>query len=218
MGLKESGLRGSLRNVSVGIDAIPDVVLLPDENDLDNFDNSTELEISSADPNIQSDLSLKLTDADGFQDEVSTSTSGLNRYPESGEQFGYYYHTNEDDGAAHGLFGVQDSDNFYGVWLTPTSDEIRIVKDGIGGTVESSATSNAVNTDEFYYIEVDWLTDGTITARVFEVDQSNGDIQSEIGSVSTTDEDYSAGGIGIAKVDTDGTFAFSDWFITEILD
>ena len=38
MGLKESGLRGSLRNVSVGIDAIPDIEgYLYNEGDLEEF-------------------------------------------------------------------------------------------------------------------------------------------------------------------------------------
>ena len=41
MGLKESGLRGSLRNVSVGIDAIPDSLLTRDD---DNTDSTGEVE------------------------------------------------------------------------------------------------------------------------------------------------------------------------------
>ena len=48
MGLKEPGLRGSLRNVSVGIDAIPDsVVSRPDDNDDFSTDDERGLEIET---------------------------------------------------------------------------------------------------------------------------------------------------------------------------
>ena len=48
MGLKESGLRGSLRNVSVGIDAIPDsVVNSPDQNNTGSFDVKRGVELST---------------------------------------------------------------------------------------------------------------------------------------------------------------------------
>ena len=57
MGLKESGLRGSLRNVSVGIDAIPESGLLHDYNVLDQSGSQGNIVSTFTDSAGSNDLS-----------------------------------------------------------------------------------------------------------------------------------------------------------------
>ena len=77
MGLKESGLRGSLRNVSVGIDAIPDsVVSRPEDNDSGTTSDMEGLQ-----------LTLK-TDYPDIGSIISNNTEGA--------ETAYLYDTDED--------------------------------------------------------------------------------------------------------------------------
>ena len=69
MGLKESGLRGSLRNVSVGIDAIPDTsVSRPDDEDVGEGETVKRGLV------INSDISWPSIDA-----KLSANVSGLTK-------------------------------------------------------------------------------------------------------------------------------------------
>ena len=90
MGLKESGLRGSLRNVSVGIAAIPDtVVLRPESDDLDNFEainGSIGLwDINNDTPVLDGNLSLKFVGSDSGA-IASSPGEGLPYYPDVGDE------------------------------------------------------------------------------------------------------------------------------------
>ena len=76
MGLKESGLRGSLRNVSVGIDAIPDSVdyqFIPDGFDTSNQEWTDELDGLTLDPLGSPTLDDDIVQYDGVDDGHETS-------------------------------------------------------------------------------------------------------------------------------------------------
>jgi len=194
--------------------AIPDGVLLPESDDLDNFDGDVEdYDINDDSPVIyteQNNLSLKQSD----EGEVSIeSTSGLNRYPERGEKFAYYFQGTSGDPDAVFKFGLQDSSNFYSVMLRLGSDSLRIRKDGDNEDIESVS----VSFDTWYDIEVEWESNGDITVRLFDVDQS-GNRESEIGSVSTTDSEYESGGIGFESISDTGLARYDYVRVTDELD
>ena len=92
MGLKESGLRGSLRNVSVGIDAIPDTVTSrPDDDDSfsDDRTRGKEIVLKSDWPSIGARISNNTSgptiarlyeydsDTDSYNEIATVDVSGL---------------------------------------------------------------------------------------------------------------------------------------------
>jgi len=223
---------GSVRDVSddgvvltfeTGV-AMPDSVILPEENDLTHFDGPTSAyDINSDNPVIYTDennLSLKLVSNEnpgGGDDVPIISTDGLNRYPQSGEKFACYI--NDIDAVVpYFYFGVQDESNYYASGIFPDNNEFRLSKDGVGEADTIATDSVSLSLDEWYDVEVEWETDGTITARCFEVDQSTGDRTSEVASASATDTDYTGGGVAFAHSSGSGNDAAWDFYrITEIL-
>ena len=195
------------------IGVIPDSVVLPEENDLDNFDGDTSVFEIVSGRQVTGDFSLEGTPS--FADNIR-SQSGLNRYPEPGEKFACYLQEIDNDAGVLAMFGVQDASNFYGFGFR--DDELVIHKDGfsvsdnIGGEEQVSGLSDG----EWFDLEVEWQSDGTITLSVFEIDQNSGDRQNLLGDVSATDTDYSSGGVGFGS-SSGGSIALNNYRVTEVL-
>jgi len=199
-------------------------VVLPEEDDLSHFDGPTfAYDINSDTPVIFTDennLSLKLVSNEnpgGGDDVPIISTSGLDRYPEPGEKFACYIN-DIGDLVPYFYFGVQDESNYYAAGIFPDINEFRLSKNGVGGGDTIDTDSVSLSLDEWYDVEVEWETDGTITARCHEVDQSTGERESEIASASANDTDYTDGGVGFGHSSSAGSDAAWDFYrITEIL-
>ena len=195
------------------ISDIVGIVLKPEENDLDHFTGDTGgAEINSDSPILFDDLSLKASST-GFQDRF-ISTTGLERYPEVENVFSVY--TQVESGGQPGvLWGVQDYNNFYQVIISTSGDEISIGKDGlhthddtIGGPESVSLSDNT-----WYEIEVEWHANGDLIASIYDIDQSDGERQNELGNVTANDTDYTSGGIGFGYSESSGSYVWDRYSI-----
>ena len=191
MGLKESGLRGSLRNVSVGIDAIPDsVVTRPDSNDLDHFSGDTD------DVTIQTDVSFGENDETyefaADDSVVIFSDNGLDAYPSRGQQLSCLLQGSDDgsNSILHYGFGAQSIDNYYAVGIF-VNNEIRIRKDG--STVATQSAT--IDPDTTYLLVTDWTdSDPEIVVELYN-ENDDPDEDSPLESVTYSDDEYDSGGI-----------------------
>jgi hypothetical protein len=198
--------------LSAAKDAIPDgTVLPPRADDLSHFEGDVSgFDINNNSPVIWADfndLSLKKTNTSQV---LISSTSGLDNYPSAGDSFSLF--VREGSGGPHSIFawGVQSASNFFGggsyaVRLESSGGNLAFLKDG--ATV-SENSSVSIATETWYSLEIEWLADGSMTATLYDVDQSDGSRQSAVGSVSYTDTAYSSGGIGFADGAQGGTAAF----------
>ena len=219
MGLKESGLRGSLRNVSVGIDAIPDSVVEdfeqyePAGTDTlqDNYDSDDEFgrwDIETTNP-LEGDQSLH---TDGFSiNHRLVSTSGLTDYPERGDSMACLFRPIDDGLNPTGaiIFGAQDLDNFYFVELSSPSFSIRIMENDSQTTLEED-DETGFELDQTYDINIDWNENDEIVATLFEWDgEERGQ---ELTSISTTESTFAnETGIGFAPGGTSGDRLFDSF-------
>ena len=204
------------------VSAIPDSVLKPEESDLDNFDGDTgDLEIVSVDTLTQDNI-LRVDDEDNFRDGFAHSQSGLNRYPEAGEEFAWYSKNDSESLCGMGVvFGIQDetANNYHARPRPGDGSNIQILKDASSGNIGTTLESEdaALDLQTYYESVVEWHEDGTITLSIYNVDQSDGERQDLIESVTATDSDYSNGGIGFTKADTAGRPVWTDIRVTDIL-
>lgn len=138
-------------------------------------------------------------------DEVEIiSMSGLPNYPSQGDTFEYYYrYDNQAIGAFH--FGVQSTsfNDKYAIRARGDKDEFVL----FGGN-DSERKSVSLSTNEWYRIEVDWQTDGTITATLYDKTET------QISQVSITDSTYSSGGIAFDGFT--GTSSTDGWFFDDV--
>ena len=199
--------------MSVDRDDIPDSVVLPEADDLTHFDGDTgAFEINDDSPVIytdENDLSLKQTSAQS----IIYSTSGLETYPEAGETISCYIYEDDDGPAPLAIFGLQDSDSFYG--FGPVQDRIVIKKDGITGRDETVSESADTNVEEWFDYELEWGTDGGLDLTAYEVDQETGERLSEVGSASVNDSDYDDGGVGFAGASSSGLATWDYYRVTD---
>ena len=202
MGLKEPGLRGSLRNVSVGIAAIPDAVV--DDFERGNLDPYTlhdagnyNPSVTDSSPVLEGDKSLQASGSDGV---VSTldSTSGLDNYPSVGDLFGFLTRFDNLDARSYQFFGVQDEstrlDGEY--WIVHRADlsEMQLRKDG--NTLDSVSVNYTV--DQSYDTHVDWVSQDEILVKLYEGLTDELDSENEIATLTVTNisDGYTSGGIG----------------------
>ena len=234
MGLKESGLRGSLRNVSVGIDAIPDSVVdnfedFPDGpyesgDSLSDFYSGDLGVFSRTTSDVPGDGDYALDeDGSGNVAIISEEGDGLPRYPEKGEIFSVLMRNNGSNSVPYfgwATTGTENSSDGYGI--KTVNDEIRFIKNdgdepGDGERlVEDSTGDNMV--DEWIHVEVEWHdgtgseSDGTMVYNVHFYDTENNEKGSHITSGSVTDTDYDDKGIAFAlRSQEDAGTAFDDY-------
>ena len=230
MGLKESGLRGSLRNVSVGIDAIPDkLILQPKEDDLNNFNGDTnEWDINGDDPVLFEDvgegLSLKNTGSGGF----IGSSSGLDNYPDVGETHVYFVNTNTTNGDPYPQVGWghsddnQQDDGYDLVFdFRDGGDDVILSRQdsGSGSTIDSES---GFDSDTWYSVEILHESNGDITVTIREAgdldNPQNYDDEDVVATLNgnddtyITDGEYDNNGIYLRTI-TDADDTVEMWFI-----
>ena len=186
MGLKESGLRASLRSVSTGVSAILDSVIddFEDYNGValsDRYAGFTDrYEISNT--SFDGSQSLEAIQADGTI--VSTDGDGLNDYPQQGDVFeGYVRGTS--DSQLRTLYGCVDTENFYQLGVSTRDNQIRFRKRVDGTETDLDVISASLSIDRFYRVEISWDTNNNHTIIVEDTESS------DTFSVSATDNEFS---------------------------
>ena len=195
-------------------------VILPESGDMQFFSGDTaDMSIldTTQDPAINDgpyrNLALmENNDGDSMRRGKSIiSTSGLNKYPVAGQTLTWIQSEpdyNKDNGRPMAtFFGVQNSSNYYWVGIDPR-DSFYLVKDG---SIQQESFP-VIDPGFWYEIEVVWGTGGSIVARLFDIDQSNGSRISELSEISFTDTEYTSGGIGVGnKGPTGGGYALQEF-------
>ena len=198
MGLKESGLRGSLRNVSVGIDAIPDSVVDDFERDdpLDDWSQETDVWDVETDNPLEGEQSIETSSDSGSGSRIELSSSPIDRLPERGDRFSYIGQTPEiNDSRLNFLFGWDGTflDNGYDVGYNDGNIFLRFGGDDIARTSVNASDYE----DEAVEYEVSWTTNNDeIILKTFEFNISSQERGEKLDEISGTDDNSSSGSIG----------------------
>jgi len=202
MGFKEAGLRGSLRNVSVGASVIPDSVIDHFEESLYEDQNLTLSDRYGGD-NLQFSRQQTTVYEGSYALEASSSQTLYfiadtdNETLQQGDAFGaflrnsmtYVFAAQSESGAGSlsGYYGELDAAQ--GGWKAFRLDS--------GSTTPLFDRSLSLSSSKWYdHRLVDWQTDGTMEFEL--VDPSNSSV---LDSVSVTDDTYSSGGYGWGTYD-----------------
>ena len=220
MGLKESGLRGSLRSVSAGVVAIPDSDIAQFESGSlhPSFEGDTsEFSVDDNPPVLSGTFSAKHTAAE--PDKFVHSQSGLDNYPQLDTRFALY--VRGDSGIVDiGFLNGGSVGDFYSVGLSITNDELLLNRWDSGSPTEitSRVSLPTISTNTWYDLEAEVLANGTITGRAFEVDQSTGERQgSELGSISGSDTNHTGEGLALTQRGSDADYTYDDYRLLEDL-
>ena len=224
MGLKESGLRGSLRNVSVGIDAIPDsVILLPESDDLDHFGGDTgQFTIDDTSPVYEpfesvdnNQLSLKLPAA---TNEIGSS-SGLDNYPSTDTTFRFAVQPATSDDSVRLAYSTDtpndhENGDSYAIDINPDNGFIRSYywDGGSFGDILIDADLSW-NLGEMHSVEFLHESDGSITCSVFDKDGATlVDAATASDSTYITDGNFDNTGISV-RVESGDPDAVDLWYL-----
>ena len=140
---------------------------------------------------ISGEKSLNLNNNGEFDWIYSPDGNGLNRYPEKGEIIESYHYNNNDNMRSAMGFGIDDSGEGY--WVLWSTGNQFISKGEPFDTIVD--VSQSAPSDEWLLYRVEWHdgtgseADGTIVFELWEAD-SNGEKDSLINTISTTDDDY----------------------------
>ena len=209
------GLKGSLRNVSTGVSAIPDSVVdnfqdadgdpagvYEPEQTLDDYyaeGVSGALSQVSRDTirAISGTTSLNGDDTDGTRSIYSTANDGLNRYPEKGEIFHAYVYGTGNERLAIG-FGVDNNGDGYWAQSRGVDNEYKL---GKGAFAEDNIliprTSVSIPTDDWHIIEIEWHDgsgsepDNEIVFNLYDTDENDAK-DGLLVSDSVNDSDFAA--------------------------
>ena len=211
MGLKESGLRGSLRSVSTGVSAIPDSVVDDfEDGDISEYSGDTAAWTVVQNNVEQGDFALQKDAPDSFGESIwSLPGDGLQNYPqansdiavlvrEEGGVIPVFAFALEDDAGTIKGYGVQYEFNEE-ISLRRIDD----LSEFSATTLDSDSTIDT-NSGEWYYILIERESD-LKEVTLFDLDDNP---VSE--TISTTDTTYDTDeGIGFSNFtsisDTDQT-------------
>jgi len=178
-----------------------------------------DYQVTSTSPTLTGTYSLKATVENAGP---ITSESGLDRYPQTDQRFACYVYIdtlNPNSGLPTVAWGTQDTSNFYEFGYVPSNDQLflSIVQNG-SFTELSSRPSVAVSSNTWYDLEIEWLSDGSITGRIFDVDQSTGDRSgAALQSISASDSTWSSGGLGFNNQSGSGFPTYDNYRVLEAL-
>lgn len=148
-----------------------------------------------------------------------SSTADLNDYPVPGDKFRCWLrmggdpNNNQAVGFYFGTQGANGDPNGYRVDLKQSSTpDYRIRKLDNGGTNLATA-SQSYTADNWYEVKVDWQTDGTITATLYD------DQGSQLNEITGSDSTFTDGGVGFHANQSAGgsgiTYEYDYYRITE---
>ena len=229
MGLKESGLRGSLRNVSVGIDAIPDSGGSHQWNHDEGEGTTLSDAIGGLDGAINGatwtsgagteDVYLDYDGTDDFTDLGSGSRSALSHFVNDGAGTILFW-INPDTIASSGvnyiagtaftgsarslIFAARDGDDWF-FRATTSSDVVWDIQGGSADTNEWAAVAGVADgSDVFIYEAKPPDYDVTQVASATVGDTEGGDLEQNVNIGRETDNEtrHWDGGIDLAFTDT----------------
>mgnify|MGYP002762452314 CR=1 FL=1 len=210
---------GKWRSLIDGASVIPDSDIAQfEQGSLDSsFGSTSDWAVESSTPELTGTYTLH---SKVNNPETILSTDGSLRYVEQDQRSACYVYS--DTGGKTGSswaglsFGGQDTDNFYYVANLPSSNEI-VVGKYENASLDDNRAAVSTSFDTWYDLEFDWLSDGTIEVRIFEVD-SNGDrTSSSLGSSTYSDSTWSSGGIGFQVFASAGRPSYDNWRVLEVL-
>jgi len=181
----------------------------------DNINSSHDRNINS--PVIEGNYSLKITEDPSLV--YSETGDGLNRYFSKGEIASAPVY--DDGGEPKLIFAAANDGNGLDCYMArhQAGNQITIEKWADGGFKSAlNSASVSTNTQEWYELEIEWHdgsgteSDNTIVVRLFSLDQSTGDRQSEVANTTASDSDYSTQeGVGYQNsTDSTGTASVFD--------
>lgn len=176
-----------------------------EDNDLDEYDNTSDFAVNSTSPVKEGTYSMKQTLAGSTA--LTQSQAGLPRYPQAGDTFEAWVYFGSDANQAGVAFAVQDMNNFYLARIVNGTDTLELTKK-VAGSFTSLATASVTVGTGWYRLEVAWGEGGSMTLTAYD------DSDTGLGSASATDAEWVDGGFGWRG--TDDHVAFDDANITTV--
>ena len=142
-------------------------------------------------------------------DTEMVSTSGLDTYPAAGETFRFRFRSPTNE-VANLSYGVQNQTNRYFVQLDYADQYLKLVR-GQNGTGNQFGIGKNVpyTTGVWYDVEVEWRTDGTHVATLYD---TNG---TQVAQATGTDTTWTSGGIGFDGYYAGGGAGYYDYVTLE---
>jgi len=204
MGFKEAGLRGSLRNVSVGASVIPDSVVdnyeqvLYEDQDKtlsDYYNEDLSAATRQTSTVLKGDFTLELSVPGDNGSAAIYSISGLPRYPSRGDDLSLRVSYDDNVSQINFQFVFGDASSQYGTGysvVTDTdNDEMIIRKRNSSSFTNIEEASQTVSSNTEYIYDVSFGSP-TIT---FTLRDSEGN---SLNSISVDDDEFDSGGIRLA--------------------
>jgi hypothetical protein len=125
-----------------------------------------------------------------YTEMISLPGDGLRHYPSAGDTFSTYFMPTGGTDNLNFTWGVQSHTDRYYVKVEPSSGGMYLFKykDGDGISLDSASVS--MSQDTWYWIEVNWGTDGTHTVELYDIEDN------VLATVTGSDSEWTDGGIG----------------------
>lgn len=192
-GGKRTACRKAIENASERAEKELCVIDDFEDNDLEEYSGDLWAFSTQSETTHDGEYALKGVNESGIGggDNFITSHSGLPLYPAQGDTFEFWTMYPELHYWGHSifLFGVQDLENYYRVGFDKRDQRV-ILSTVNNGFISTSSGEVEFKPGVWYRTVVQWDTDGTITAAVYDEDGT------EVGDVQRTDNRYEEGGIG----------------------
>lgn len=128
------------------------------------------------------------------------SITGLDYYPESESKFRFNSYADSTELILGIRFAVKDEDNFYYLrYRTDTNEFQFYIRENGNYSLLAEDTTVTIPVGEWFEIEVDWESAGTIVMTLFNASGT------QLSQISVTDNTFTSGGIGWAINTTAGT-------------
>ena len=207
MGLKESGLRGSLRNVSVGIDAIPDAVVdnfedAPDgpygseETIADYYSGDVAAYVRSTSDVVEGSRALAYDGGASANVIQSAPGDGLPQYPDAGDSLRVFLRAPNFTSFA---FGIEPDSGPAGYIALLADGDMRIRRfDDPDSPTDLTTSSPSITGTDWYWAEIGTPSsaDPSITFDLYELNTTDLSRGSSVDSLSTSDSNYIGEAIG----------------------
>lgn len=160
-------------------------------------------------PTYSGQQALKISNS--TTEMVSLPGDGLPNYPQAGDSIKCYVKASGGADNFNLKWGAQDHDNHYYVKVKPESDRMFLFKYKNGsGTVLDSTSGLSMSQDTWYWLEVEWQTNGGQTVELYDLEDNT------LAECNASDSEWSTGGIGYsAYLDSGQAVYFDECVIVE---
>lgn len=165
---------------------------------IDNFEDGDLIEYSVFNGGGEDDIesstvaegsnSVRITTESSGSSHLIQSSSGLDRYPNSGDSYQYRTYLPNSSTIGYHFFGYQDSNNRYQV-QTADGDSSLYIRDS-GSFTKLDGSTASLPTDEWLIVTIDWGKGGVIDVTIKD------DTGSTLTTFSGTDRTFTEGGVG----------------------